>query len=318
MPLRCQFLFAVDLGDPISSVYLSDAGCMAGSMKGKVWIYSFDTKQTTTLADFNEDGAIRASYLDAEDCWATVEEGCRGWKRSAPNNPLSRAVNFRTLDKDKDRQTQNGAPLQGAVKHVLQRGPWACVLFTAASAIVNVTKEKDYRHCEFKLFEMGSSQEVAPCDFDGESIVVIDRQLSATNPIFRFIELDAKKQIEVDSMPRAGSVTLAKLWGQDHVAYVCGGSAVYFYDYRRKQTTQTLNGHRAEIIAMDASDAERLVTLSSDAQLVLWQISSGQILQSLHVPEASFFMGFPYCLSLRGSRILISCDEGVILIEFDA
>jgi WD40 repeat protein len=287
-------------------------------MKGKVWVYNFDSKQTTTLAEFNEDGAIRAGYLDEEDCWATVDEGCRGWKRSAPNQPLTRAVNFRTLDKDKDkdRKSQNGN-LSQTVKHVLQRGPWACVLFTATSAIVNVTKEKEYHHCEFKLYEMGSSQEVAPCDFDGENIVVIDRQLSATSPVFRFIRLESKDQVEISELPYASRVTLAKLWGPDCLAYVCGGSTVYFYDYRRRELKQHLNGHSAEIVAMDASDSERIATLSCDAQVVLWHAPSGQLIQSFHVPEATFFLGFPYFLSLLQARILLSADQGAILLEFD-
>jgi len=310
MPTRAKFLFAADLGDPISSICLSNVGCMAGTMLGKVWLYSFDTKQHEQLTAFSDEG-IRALYIDEENCCATIGgEGCRGWKRLPPHAAIS-AVNFRSLDK---KNTQH-------VKHVLQRGPWACVLFPTLSTMVNVTKQ-EHHHCQFKLFDYGSSQELAPCDFDGQSIVVIDRTLSGANPIFRFVNLSAERQepgsqVDIESLPHGASVTLAKLWGPDSLAYVAGGSLVHMYDYRRRMTTHTLSGHAAEIIAMDASDPKLIATMSSDAQVFLWNGVTGKPVQTFHVPEASFFLGFPYCLSMHGPRLLISCDEGAILIEFD-
>jgi len=57
--------------------------------------------------------------------------------------------------------------------------------------------------------------------------------------------------------------------------------------------------------------------MSSDAQVFLWNGVTGKPVQTFHVPEASFFLGFPYCLAMHEQRLLISCDEGAILIEFD-
>lgn len=307
--MRAKFLFAADLGDPISSIYLSDVGCMAGTMLGKVWLYSFDAKQAEELAAFSDEG-IRAVYLDEESSCATIGgEGCRGWKRASPHTVMS-SVNFRSLDK---KNAQN-------VKHVLQRGPWACVIFPTSSTMVHVTKQ-EHHHCQFKLFDYGSSQELAPCDFDGQSIVVIDRSLIGSRPIFRFVRLkegsEPGSQIDVEDLPHGGSTTLAKLWGPDHLAYVIGGSSVYLYDYRRKTPGHRLVGHRAEIVAMDASSSKVIATLSSDAQIFLWNGATGEPLQSFHVPEASFFLGYPYSLSMYGEKLLVSCDEGAILIELD-
>jgi WD40 repeat protein len=304
MPLRAKFLFATELGDPISAIYLCNVGCMAGTAMGRVWLYSFDTKQAEELTAFSDEG-IRALYLDEENSCATVGgEGCRGWKRAPPHNTIS-TVNFRSLDK---KNTQ-------MVKHVLQHGPWACVIFSTSSTMVHVTKQ-EHHLCQFKLFEYGSSQELATCDFDGQTIVVIDRSL--VGAIFRFINLEqdkASSQVDIDDLPHGNNVTHAKLWGSDHLAYVAGGSSVYVYDYKRKKPVNTLTGHRAEIIAIDASDC--IATLSCDAEIIIWNPTSGAALQTFHVPEASFFLGFPYYLSLHGQRILVSADEGVILIEFD-
>merc|ERR1712146_51851 len=115
--------------------------------------------------------------------------------------------------------------------------------------------------------------------------------------------------IDIDDLPHGSSVTIAKLWGNDHLAYVAGGSSVYLYDYRKKRPVEhRLAGHRAEILAMDASE-DRLGTLSGDRQVFLWNPRTGDALQSFHVPEASYFLGFPYFISLHGQRILVSADE---------
>jgi len=306
MPVRAKFLFAADLGDPISSICLSDVGCMAGTMLGKVWLYSFDTKLHQELAAFSDEG-IRGLYLDKDAGYATVGgEGFRGWKRTAPHDTIS-PVNFRTLDK---KTTQN-------VKHILQRKEWICVLFPTMSVIVSTVSQEQFQ-CNFKLFDYGSSQEVAPCDFDGKSIVVVDRTFGS--PVFRFVSLeqkDPRAQVDVDDLPQGNSMTLAKLWGNDCLAYVAGGCSVYMYDYQKQEPMHRLVGHMSEIIAMDASDPNVIATLSKDAQVFLWNGATGQPLHSFVVPKASFFMGFPAVLAFNGQRLVLSADEGVFLIELD-
>lgn len=308
MPLRAKFLFAADLGDPITSVYLTDVGCCAGTILGKVWLYSFDTKQHEELSAFSDEG-VRGLYLDNETCCATIGgEGIRGWAR-APPHTASGSVNFRSFDK---KNTQN-------VKHVLQFGPWACVIFPTSSIMMNVVTQ-EHSHCQFKLFDYGSSQELVPCDFDGKTVVVIDRSLNGSSPAFRFVNLEQTEsvsQIDVEDLPHRGSVTFAKLWGPDHLAYVAGGSSVYLYDYRRRAPSHRLTGHTAEIIAMDSSDSKVIATLSSDAQIIRWDGATGKQLQILHVPEASFFLGYPYCLTMHGHKILVTADEGAILLDFE-
>jgi hypothetical protein len=261
--------------------------------------------------------------MEEDACWATVgSEGCRGWKKAQgrwTDQPGPAVVNFQSLDR-KNTQKQN-------VKHVLQRGPLACVIFPTVSTKVNVTTQ-DYQHYEFKFFDMGSQEEVVPCDFDGESIFVIKRSKSETSdsadrrrgPSFCFINLERPKElVEVEELPYGSSVSLAKLWGNDCLAYVAGGSSVYVYDYRRKQLREQFSHKNAEVIAMDASDPERIVTLSCDAQVSVWQISNSgsRLILNFHVPEASFFLGFPYCIALCQKKIMLSADEGAILIEFD-
>jgi len=303
---------------------------MAGTMLGKVWLFSFDSKQVEMLTAFSDEG-VRGLYLDEEYSYATLSEGCRGWRRTRPHAQQLKETNFRNLDR---KNTQS-------VKHVLQRGPWACVLFPVASTVVNVAKQpQEHHHRAFKLFDVGSSAEVAPCDFDGESLVVVDRsdrtqggfsdacgcasacgcgqELPDRPPVFRLVQLERNEQTEIDNLPKASSVTLIRLWGPDCLAYAVG-STLFLYDWREKALRRPpLSGHRAEIVAVDAHSPEIIATLSSDASVKLWKGATGECVQTLFVPGASFFLGYPYCLYVQGRRVLVSADEGVILLELDA
>lgn len=300
---RCRYLFAAELGDPISTIFVGDAGCMAGTMLGKVWLYSADTKKTELLTAFSDEG-IRALYLDEEAACATLLECSRGWRRTPPYPPLPH-INFRT----KQQNQQN-------VKHVLQRGPWACVIFPASTVLVHVARQ-DVQPSTFKLFDYGSSQDVVPCDFDGTNVLVVDRHMSPAAPMFRVVDLHGVEPLDV-SLPNATRISLAKLWGTSCIAYVTGGSAVTVYDYRVGEIYSRLHGHHAEVVAMDTSNPTTIATLSCDATVKIWHGSTGACQVSLHVPEASFFLGFPYFVALSGRQVLISADEGVILVELDS
>eukprot|EP00927_Polykrikos_kofoidii_P068080 TRINITY_DN63472_c0_g1_i1.p1 TRINITY_DN63472_c0_g1~~TRINITY_DN63472_c0_g1_i1.p1 ORF type:complete len:326 (+),score=43.01 TRINITY_DN63472_c0_g1_i1:38-979(+) len=301
--VRCRFLFATDLGDPVSSVYLNDSGCMAGTMLGKVWMYTFDGHVAETLTAFSEEG-VRGLYLDQDCGFATLSEGCRGWKRAAPHAQTG-TLSFRNIDKKN---------AQG-VKHVLQRGPWACVLFPNSSTVIHVPRQEHYPR-SLKVYEFGSWQEVAPCDYDGESLVVVDRTQPVGCPIFRLIQLERNEHIEIDSLPKASRASLVKLWGPDCLAYAVGNKVLVF-DYRLRQVRHTLSGHRGEVVAIDSSDDEIVATLDTEAVVKLWCGATGECRLTLHVPEANYFLGYPYCLCLSGNRVMVSADEGAFLVEFD-
>lgn len=275
---------------------------MAGTMLGKVWMFSFDTKQQEMLAAFSDEG-IRGLFLDDEYSVATISEGCRSWRRFSPNQPTGN-LNFRSLD---SRNTQS-------VKHVLQRGPWACVLFPIASTLVNVVTH-EHHHCPFRLFDFGSPAEVAPCDFDGESLVIVDRTQSSRSPAYHIIQLEHNEHKEVTDLPKAGYVTVLKLWGAESLVYAAGGSTLYVYDYIQKSTKHELHGHRAEVTAIDAQDKALFASLSVDAEVRMWNGHTGECVRTVFVPEASFFQGFPYFLCVRDRNVIISADQGVYLME---
>jgi WD40 repeat protein len=302
---RCRFLFVADLGDPISCIHVNDIGCMAGTMLGKVWLFSFDSKQIEMLTAFSEEG-IRGLFLDEESGLATISEGCRCWRRASPNM-FTGNLNFRSLER---RNTQN-------VKHVLQRGQLACILFPITSTVVDVVKQ-EHRQYPFRLFDFGSPQEVAPFDFDGESLIVVDRSRLARCPVYRIVQLESNEHVEVSSLPKGTSATQMKLWAKDFLVYVLGGSTLYVYDYKRTDLRFELRGHRAEITAIDAQDDVVIASLSLDAEVKLWNGHTGVCMRTVYVPEASFFMGFPYFLCVRDRSILISADEGVYLLELEA
>lgn len=300
---RSRFLFACELGDPVSSIHLGDAGCMAGSAMGKIWLFHFDSREAEMLAGWSDEG-VRGLYMDEDACFATLNECCRSWRRQSPHAACP-VLSFRTLDK-KNTQT---------VKHVLQRGAWACVLFPISSMVVHLARQ-EHHHRSFKLFDFGPSTEVAPCDFDGESVVIVDRSTPGAPPVFRLIQLERNEHTELSTLPRAGPVSILKLWGSDCLAYVVG-SALYLYDHRTKELKHSLLGHRAEIVAVDAQDPLTIASLDAKAVVKLWNGVTGECISTTTIPEATYFLGYPYFLSVRGSRILTSADQGVFLTELD-
>lgn len=300
---KCRFLFDCERGDPVSAVFLDETGCMAGTMWGRVWMYNFETKHSEDLAAYSDEG-IRGTYLLDDTAYATLTESCSGWRRVAPF-PQTTNTCFRTLDK-KSTQT---------VKHVLQRNHLICLLFPIHTTVMDLLRQEHHSR-KFKLFEYGSSQEIAPCDFNGESLLVTD-WTHYTCPVFRVVHLEKDEVTEITELPRAASTTIIKLWTTSSLVYVVGGRQLFIYDYRAKSATQRLRGHRAEIVALECEHERLISSLSADGIVKLWNGEKGECLQNLYVPEANFFLGFPYFLAARGKRVLIAADEGVYLMELE-
>lgn len=294
----------------MSCIYLHDDGCMAGTTLGKVWLHTFQENRTWTLAGFSDEG-VRGLYMDEECSVASLGESYRSWQRSLPSaaerevHVTMPSVCFRTLDK---RNTQS-------VKHVLQRGPKVCVLFQVSAAELHV-KRKEHHQRAFKIFDVGSTAEVAPCDYDGERLLVIDRTQSGNRPVFRLVHLERNETIVVD-LPKAPMATIFKIWGLTSLVYSISNT-LHVYDYATSTLRMSLtNLHRTEVIAIDASNEDIIASLSLDGYVALWSGVTGQCRHSFYVPEANFFLGYPYYIGLRGQRVLVSADEGVFLVEFD-
>lgn len=305
---RTRFLFATDVGDPISCISISDAGCMAGSMLGRVWQLRFaghgGPPEPERLAGYSEDG-VRGLHIDAERSYTTLLDKCQIWKQGLNTASPVEPIRFTQLDR-KSAQS---------VKHVLQRGPWVCVLFSMSSTVVNILEQR-HHHRAFKLMDFGSAIEIAPCDFDGESLVVADRSSLGSPPVFRVVQLERNDQTEVDAIPDASRISIIKLWRQDYLVYVIA-SSLYIYDMRKSQIRGTLRGHKAEILAVDTQDDKTIVSMSADGVVNFWN-DVGDCLRTLRVPEATFFLGFPYFVCACGQRVLLSADEGVFLAEIDS
>lgn len=320
-----RFLFACDLGDPISSIQLGAGGaCMAGSVQGRIWILSASDGEggavgstipplgsktapppprAELLAGWSDEG-VRGLYIDEEHGYATFMESCRGWKRTRPHAQTGN-VRFRDLER---KNTQ-------VVKHVLQRGAWVCVLFPLLTSLVHVVK-RDLIQRQFKLFDFGSSTDAAPCDFDGETLLIVDKAHArvGTKPVFHLVHLETNVHTELDDIPDANWISVVKLWGPDCVA-AAFGSCLHIYDAKQKRLRHTLRGHNAEILAVDSSDGDIIATLASDGVVKLWSGSTGTCSRTLCVPGAKFFLAYPYCVCMQDNKVAFSCDEGVYMIE---
>jgi len=276
---------------------------MAGTMLGKVWMYDFKESHLETMTEFSDEG-VRGLYMNEESCYASLSESCRTWKRA--NFAQDRTMCFRSLDKKNTT----------SVKHVMQRGGIACILFPTSTTVACVNKQDQHQHRAFEWYKLGSTTEVWPCDFDGENLCLVDRRQSATLPAFWVVQLERNEQLQLENLPKASHASLIKLFGQNCLAYAVG-SAIYVYDYRRHELRHVLQDHSAEVLAMDASEGDIIATLGADSVVNIWDGSTGECRGSLYVPEATFFLGYPYFISLRGQRVVVSADEGLYLIEFD-
>lgn len=300
---RCSFIFGCELGDPVSSICLNDNGCMASTVLGKVVAFGSDSK-VRTLTEFSDDG-VRGLYLDENHGYAIFSDNCTGWKLARPHG-VSASTNFRSLDK---KNTQS-------MRYVLQRGPWACVVFPFSTTVVNVTTQEQI-HRSFKLWEYGGANtatDVVPCDFDGENLLIVDRSTSGEN-VFRVVHLAREDTVEVAGIPGSTTICLARLWGASCIVCVRTRTPLV-YDYRSGTVLRLLRGHQCEVVAMDTQDPDRIATMSEDAVVKLWTGSTGACSHSFTIPHASFFLGYPYCLAMHDRRILATADEGVFLIEY--
>eukprot|EP00932_Pfiesteria_piscicida_P016364 SRR837773.3290.p1 GENE.SRR837773.3290~~SRR837773.3290.p1 ORF type:complete len:336 (+),score=81.90 SRR837773.3290:106-1008(+) len=292
---------------------------MAGSVQGRIWMLAgtggavgstvpplgakpaVPPPRAELLAGWSDEG-VRGLYLDGEHGYATFMESCRGWKCCRPHAQTGN-VRFRDLER---KNTQ-------VVKHVLQRGPWVCVLFPLSTSLVNVVRRELIQR-QFKLFDFGSSTDAAPCDFDGENLLVVDRSRVGSHPVFHLVHLASNVNTELDDLPDASWISVVKLWGPDCIVAAVG-SKLHVYDVKKKQLRRTLRGHHSEILAVDATDGECIVTLSSDGVIKLWSGSTGVCSRTLCVPGANFFLTYPYCLCMQENKIAFSCDEGVYMVE---
>jgi len=96
---RIRFLFAAELGDPITTVHVNEHGCLAGTMHGSVWFYGFENKEVEVLASFSDEG-IRGLFMDEDSSYAVLNDQCKGWRMTQPHQQVG-TVCFRSLDRKK-------------------------------------------------------------------------------------------------------------------------------------------------------------------------------------------------------------------------
>merc|ERR1740123_2863260 len=108
--------------------------------------------------------------------------------------------------------------------------------------------------------EFGTAGEVAPFDFDGETLALIDRSKLGAAPIIRLVKLESNQRTEVTDMPGISNVSVIGLWGHDSLAYAVGNQ-LRLYNYRKQESRPTLKGHWAEIVALDTQELSTLASV---------------------------------------------------------
>jgi len=313
--VHCRLVFECNFGDPICCLFLSSTGTMAGTTCGRVWANDFST-DGELLCSWSEEG-VRGLYMDETCCYVISNEGFNVWQRRGLGwVDTSSPVCFHALDM---KSTANA-------RYVVQRGPWACVLYQGYTSSVHVSRREHY-HRQFKLSDYGTSGEVGPCDFNGETALFVDRAALRGRASFFMVHLEKNETVYLDDLPSVGCVgpplgaapggpSLMKLWGLDCVVYV-EGSVLVLYNFRRRQIIHEFRDHWDEIVAVDAHELTALATLSRDGVVKRWSGDSGDCIRTLYVAGASFSLGFPYHLHWVDQRIAVAADEGVFLVNLD-
>jgi hypothetical protein len=299
---RCRYLFQADLGDPISCVYIGDAACMAGTMMGKAWLFNMVSADVEKTHGFSDEG-LRSIYCDRQSTYLACSDICQEFRISKPHALVTTRY-FSSYN------------TTGSLKSVLQNGPKVCIIFLNATVELDLTKGRSQKR-PFKSSDLThATGEVLPCDYDGVRLIVSYRVGDQSSPVYRVVTLERNEHTEIRNLPKADYVSLVKLWGAEYIACVVGRT-VQLYDHLEQRSRLVFQGHRAEVLALGTQEVETITSLSADGVVKRWEGRTGVCLHSLKIPQASFWFGYPYCLCTHGSRVLISADEGVFLMELD-
>jgi len=303
-PSRVSLLFTADFGDPISTLYCNEVGCVAGTYLGKVWRHRWDTKETTSLAAYSEN-AVRCVYLNPSyDTYTLIGEAAlQVW----PDGHLQhRIMEF-------DRKTVLGP--QNSSKFVLSWQNLALILFPASTIGVNLLTAETIPHL-FRLFDLHSNGEGCPSDFDGEAIVCVCRCSSSV--VVTVIDLEKNEHFTIPKIPGWSTLSIVRLWGPRCLAYVTKARIVVVYNYCNHTVLHRWK-HNSDVLALDASDDKYIFVLMKNGSVKVWNGESGVCNYTLTVAShASFHLRFPYYILASWPRIILSCDEGVVVLELDA
>lgn len=266
------------------------------------------------LCSWSEEG-IRGLYMDERCCYVVYNDGFNIWQRKGLEwVSTGPPVCFRGLDR---KYTTNA-------KYVVQCGPWACVFYPIYTSSVHVGR-REHHHRIFKLSDYGSSGEVGPCDFDGETALFVDRAALRGHRTFFMVHLERNDTVELEDLPNVGCAgppwtsapggpSLMKLWGSDCIAYT-EGCMLILYNFRTREIVHVLQGHWEEIIAVDSHEPTAVATLSRDGIVKLWSGDSGACIRTVTLAGASFSLEFPYHLHWVGQRMAVVADEGLFLVN---
>ncbi|CAK0909484.1 unnamed protein product, partial [Prorocentrum cordatum] len=110
----------------------------------------------------------------------------------------------------------------------------ACCLFAQNSAVVHVGR-REHHHRAFRLLDHGQWEEVAPCDFDGEQVALLDRsnaiQQGGNSTVrIRVMHLETNQLTEVDKLHGASQMSILKLWNSNCIAYAVESIASQRFD----------------------------------------------------------------------------------------
>eukprot|EP00397_Hematodinium_sp_SG-2012_P031888 GEMP01033897.1.p1 GENE.GEMP01033897.1~~GEMP01033897.1.p1 ORF type:complete len:322 (-),score=42.99 GEMP01033897.1:1108-2073(-) len=300
-----RLLFANDFGDPISAIYVNDVGCMAGSYLGKVWRYQWDTEHWMILAPYS-DNSVRSVYMTPLESYAMIgERTIRAWEIEH-GVPMKKKLNF------DPKAPAIGTSSVGSVKFVCGWQHLVVVLYPTTTVVMNLPSCESVTR-SFRLFDNGGAARTAcPTDFDGEALVCVDRGDSIS---IKVIYLERNEVFNVVNVPDVDTMSFVKLWGPKCLVYVTKARDVVVYNYTARFAVHRWQ-HKSDVIALDTANPTYIFVLLQNGDVNIWNGDSGKREKTEKCPPGvSFHMGWPYFISVHETHIVVSCDEGVAIVE---
>jgi len=204
-------------------------------------------------------------------------------------------------------------------KYILSNGPKALIASSGKSIIVD-QRDMSQLVCPFKL----PDKDVVPCDYDGLGHMLVYIHHNDFTPCIKVFKMNATVGetppgsfadcVYQNDLAKAKLVTQIKFWNPDRIAYVTGGRTVIVEKYEVPETLFSVKRHKVDIIAVGTNNPDKLLTLSRDAVLLIWN-NKGETISVLDVGPAKFSLGFPYIISSCDGFIAFTADQGVYTLN---
>uniref|UniRef100_A0A0G4FD25 Uncharacterized protein n=1 Tax=Chromera velia CCMP2878 TaxID=1169474 RepID=A0A0G4FD25_9ALVE len=283
------------------------------------------TRVTNTSLSTHSSDAIRGLWADQRRVHAVIgDQFIHSWRRDsggADTRPEDDMGGYQREENRRFKAWYMGAVAAGVGHFVLHSGTRGVILAQDGTWLIDGPSEGKGK----SGFRMGDC-DVAPLDFDGDGKILLAETLDEvtirTVDLFQSSPLGQSTWIPPKRRP---SINLGKFWRDTPApTFVCviGGNDLCVV----QKATATLpskewiirRAHRWDIVALDAPDRVRLLTVDRRGVLRVWFRSETEgvlAVMRIQLRDVGFSLGWPYQMCTVGGLVAISTDAAVHLVD---